>query len=102
MQGDQFGLVMGEAFGEFFRWPICGLFEILLLFQFAEDAFGFMFEVGRAAEQRAAFAYVHCAVQSRPVVQGFVGVAVQCFEVILVEADGGGEFGDEAGVGLLQ
>jgi len=51
MQGDQFGLVMGEAFGEFFRWPICGLFEILLLLQFAEDAFGFMFEV--AARQNS-------------------------------------------------
>jgi hypothetical protein len=27
---------------------------------------------------------------------------MQCFEVFLVEAGGGGEFGDEAGVELLQ
>jgi len=50
MQGDQFGLVMGEAFGESFRWTICGLFEILILFQFAEDEAGFLFELGRATK----------------------------------------------------
>ena len=93
---------MGEAFGKFLHCSVCGLFQVLLLFQFAKDAAGFLLQVGRATEQRTAFAHVHSAVQARPFVEGFVGVAVKRFEVILVEAGGGFEFGDEASVGLLQ
>lgn len=102
MQCDQLGLVMGETFGKFFRRPACSLFQVLFLFQFAEDAAGFLFKVGSAAEQGAALAHVHGAVPACPFVYGFIGVAVQRFEIVPVEADGGVEFGDEAGVGLLQ
>jgi hypothetical protein len=60
MQCNQFGLVMSETFGKFFCRPVYGLFQVLLLFQFAEDAACFLFEVGCAAEQRAAFAHPRC------------------------------------------
>lgn len=43
MQGDQFGLVMGEAFGKFLLCQVRGLFQALLLFQFVEDAACFLF-----------------------------------------------------------
>jgi hypothetical protein len=68
MQCNQFGLVMSETFGKFFCRPVYSLFQVLLLFQFAEDAACFLFEVGCAAEQRAAFAHVHGALQARPFV----------------------------------
>lgn len=50
MQGDQFGLVMGETFGKSFYRPVRSLFQALLLIQFAEDSSSFLFEVGGAAE----------------------------------------------------
>lgn len=102
MQGDEFALIVGKALGETRRWPMLRFLQEILGFELTKYPPGFLFQKGRATEQRTTLCHINRAIQPRPIVKRRKGALVQRTVIGLVEAGFRRDLDNEGLIGLLE